>query len=223
MLTTQQLTAIVWSAVFSADLILFSAHPVLFSSSSRTFFTNLATLPTSGAFADPLLDQLFNSAGILLTTQAILILQPTHSPSQKHLGTNIHATLNLTAFASLIAGLVIIEYNKFAHHAPAHFNSTHGILGLVTYVLLVVQVLIGLAQFYTPSLFGSVNNAKSIYKYHRMSGYLILVMFFATVYAATYTAFNIDKLHIQLWAVVVASVLVLVGVVPRIKKQKLGL
>ena len=84
-------------------------------------------------------------------------------------------------------------------------------------------MLVGLAQFYTPGVFGSVERAKTVYKYHRMSGYLILVMFLATVCAATYTDFNVGKLHIQLWAVVVASVLVLVGVVPRIKKQKLGL
>lgn len=45
----------------------------------------------------------------------------------------------------------------------------------------------------------------------------------AVVAAATATPFNENVLHIKLWAVLVASVLVLVGVVPRIKKHKLGL
>jgi len=43
------------------------------------------------------------------------------------------------------------------------------------------------------------------------------------VAAATQTDFNKNVLHIQLWAVIVAAVLTLIGVLPRIKKQKLGL
>lgn len=52
---------------------------------------------------------------------------------------------------------------------------------------------------------------------------MILILSFATVAAATQTAFNETTLHIQLWAVIVAAVITLVGVLPRIKKQKLGL
>ena len=81
----------------------------------------------------------------------------------------------------------------------------------------------GITQYYTPGLYGSVDNAKSVYKYHRMSGYVLLVLSFCTVAAATQTDFNKGVLHIQLWAVIVAAVITLVGVVPRIKKQKLGL
>jgi len=166
--------------------------------------------------------QLLNSAGVLLTTQAILVLQPTHTPKQKKQGTNIHAVLNGTALLSLLAGLIIIEYNKFDHDGD-HFASPHAILGLITYILLIVQALVGITQYYIPSLYGGVDNAKAIWKYHRMSGYLLLVMFFVTIAAATQTDFNKKTLHIQLWAVVVAALLTLVGVLPRIKKQKLGL
>jgi hypothetical protein len=45
----------------------------------------------------------------------------------------------------------------------------------------------------------------------------------AVVAAATSTNFNKNVLHIKLWAVIVASILVLVGVIPRIKKHKLGM
>lgn len=166
--------------------------------------------------------QLLNSAGLLLTTQAILVLQPTHAPKQKHLGTNIHAVLNGTSVLSLLAGLVVIEYNKISH-AGAHFESPHAILGLITYLLFAIQAAVGITQYYTPKLYGSVDNAKAVYKYHRMSGYVLLVLSFATVAAATQTAFNLNVLHIKLWAVIVASVLTLVGVLPRIKKGKLGL
>ena len=43
------------------------------------------------------------------------------------------------AFLAAIAGLVIIEYNKFDHDG-AHFESPHAIMGLVTYIILVVQL-----------------------------------------------------------------------------------
>ena len=52
---------------------------------------------------------------------------------------------------------------------------------------------------------------------------MIAVWLLAVVAAATSTAFNKNVLHIKLWAVIVASILVLVGIVPRIKKHKFGL
>lgn len=90
-------------------------------------------------------------------------------------------------------------------------------------MLFAIQATVGLTQYYTPKLYGSVDNAKSVYKYHRMSGYVLLVLSFVTVAAATQTEFNKMTLHIRLWAVVVASVIVLVGVLPRIRKGKFGL
>jgi Eukaryotic cytochrome b561 len=166
--------------------------------------------------------KLVNSAGVLLITQAILVLQPTATPKQKTTGTHIHFGLNLAGTVALIAGLIIIEMNK-ASHPETRFQSPHGVMGLVTLILIIVQALIGFAQFYIPStVLGSVENGKKLYTYHRMSGYVILLMLLATVCAATQTDFNKNKLHIRLWAVLVASILVVVGVVPRIKKHKFG-
>lgn len=166
--------------------------------------------------------QLLNSAAILILVQSILLLQPTNTQKQKVQGAYIHSGLNLIAFGLLIAGLVVIEMNK-ASHPETRFQSTHGKVGLVVFILIVLQFLIGVAQFYTPSLFGSVDNAKSIYKYHRMSGYVIIILAVVTICLATQTGFNENVLHIRLWAVIVASVLVVLGLVPRIKKRKLGL
>lgn len=117
---------------------------------------------------------------------------------------------------------MIIEYNKFAHGA-AHFTSVHGKLGLITYILLGIQALVGFTQYFLPQLFGGVSKAKAIYKWHRLSGYVILVLMLATVAAATQTDTGRLFLKLKLWAVLVGSVLVLIGVLPRIKKQKFGL
>jgi len=188
------LAALVWAAVFEApQLIFFSAHPLL------------------------------NSAGILLLTQAILVLQPTSSQKHKIHGTYVHFGLNLVGVASLISGLVVIEMNK-ASHPETRFTSIHGIMGLVTYILIFTQALFGFLQFFLPvQVFGSVDKGKAVYKYHRWSGYIIMLMGLATICAATQTGFNKNILHIRLWAVLVACVLVIAGVAPRIKKHKLGL
>ncbi|KAI9812352.1 MAG: hypothetical protein M1832_000440 [Thelocarpon impressellum] len=186
------LVALVWAGVFLHPLIVFSAHPLL------------------------------NSAGVLLVTQGILVLQPTHTAQQKRQGTVVHSVLNAFGVDLLIAGLVVIEYTKISH-GGIHFESPHAILGLITYALFIVQALVGLAQYYTPAVLGGVGNAKKLYKYHRASGYVLLVLALATVAAATQTDYSKTTLHIQLWAVLVAGVLVLAGVLPRIKKQKLGL
>lgn len=81
----------------------------------------------------------------------------------------------------------------------------------------------GFTAYFFPKVYGSVDNAKSLYKWHRLSGYIILVLMLATVAAATQTDYNKGILDIKLWAVLISAVLVLVGVLPRIKKQKLGL
>ncbi|KAK5138013.1 hypothetical protein LTR08_005810 [Meristemomyces frigidus] len=185
------LAAIVWGSVFSNDLILFSAHPLL------------------------------NSAAVLFFIQSILILQPTHTPKQKKQGTYVHTALNDVAALSAIAGLVIIEYNKISHKG-AHFQSPHAVLGLITYLLVASQAVVGITQFFLPGLYGGVDNAKALYKYHRVAGYITLLVMLATVCAATQTTYNVDVMGMQLWAVVVAAVLVVLGVGARIKPSKFG-
>ncbi len=90
-------------------------------------------------------------------------------------------------------------------------------------MLFAIQAVVGITQYYTPGVYGGVENAKSVYKWHRMSGYVLLVLSLCTVAAATQTGFNENVLHIQLWAVIVASVILLVGVLPRVRKGKFGL
>jgi hypothetical protein len=165
--------------------------------------------------------QLLNSAAVLFFIQATLILQPTITRKQKKQGTFVHAALNDVAILAAIAGLVIIEYNKISH-GGIHFESPHAILGLVTYILVVIQALVGITQFFTPGLYGGEDNAKALYKYHRLSGYVILLVMLATVCAATQTDYNRNVLEIQLWAVVVAAVIVVLGVGARIKLFKFG-
>ncbi|EEH36726.2 hypothetical protein PAAG_07144 [Paracoccidioides lutzii Pb01] len=181
----------------------------------------LAALVWNAIFSQDLIFFSPHPTGVLLTTQAILLLQPTHTASQKRSGTLAHWGLIVLANLCFISGLVIIEISKAAH-PEYRFTSIHGILGLVTYILIFLQASVGVAQYFFPvAVFGSVDNGKKIYKYHRVSGYVVLLLELATVAAATQTAYNKAALHVKLWAVLVAAVLVIGGVGARIKKQKM--
>ncbi|KAI4945146.1 hypothetical protein J4E91_008123 [Alternaria rosae] len=182
----------------------------------------LAAIIWGAIFSNKLIFFSAHPAGFLLAIQAALVLQPTHTPEQKRSGTLAHFLFHAVGATALTAGLIIIEMNK-AGPGHEHFESAHARLGLTFYILVYIQAIVGFTQYYVPQLYGSVDNAKSIYKYHRMSGYVIAVLGLATICAATWTTYNLNLAHIQHWAVIVASVLVLVGVVPRIRLSKFGL
>ncbi|KAJ5643961.1 Cytochrome b561 eukaryote [Penicillium longicatenatum] len=189
------LAALVWSKILAQPIILFTAHPLLASSA------------------------------LLLQIQGILILQPTTTatPSQKRTGSHIHYTIQLISTTLFLAAFIIIEINKGSH---AHFTSAHSILGLLTVIFVVCQSLFGVVQYFLPELvLGSVDNGKKLYKYHRWSGYVALLVLEipAAIWGATQTDYSIGFLHIPLWAVLAASAAVIIGLGARIKKQKLGL
>jgi len=157
---------------------------------------------------------------LVTVIQAILILQPTHTPDQKRTGARIHAALHLISFLSLITGITVIEYNKHVNKLP-HFHSAHAYIGAVTAVLLLLQYVVGFTMWATPSLYGSEERARSIWKYHRWSGYLSLVLLLVTVTSATGVPFVGEDIGIKFWWVFGLSVLILLGVIPRVHLWKL--
>jgi hypothetical protein len=187
----------------------------------RSYLAAQCPLTDALQFVPDFSPQLLNSAGILLLAQGVLILQPTHTAEQKKTGTYIHAATNDIGLVALLAGLVVIEVNKYKNGLP-HLESPHAVLGIITYILLIIQATVGFTQYFVPQLYGGVDNAKKVWKYHRFSGYFVFTLALATVCAATQTFYNKVVLDIKLWAVIVASIITLAGIVPRIKKQKLG-
>jgi hypothetical protein len=95
-------------------------------------------------------------------------------------------------------------------------------MGLITYILLLIQASVGVTQYFFPQVYGSVDRAKSVYKYHRISGYVIIALLCATVCAATWTDYNLAELQIHHWSVIVASVILLASLYARVRKEKLG-
>lgn len=189
------LVVLVWSSVFSHPpfIPLFSPHPLL------------------------------QSLGVLALTEAVLVLQPTFSSTDKARGARWHAWLHLASFLLFTAGVLLIEANKIRQGPQSHFHSVHGYLGVAASVVLALQYLVGLLMWAFPAALGGEDNAKSIWKYHRASGYLLNLLLLATVLSAVRTDFNANVLGIEMWAVAVAVALLVAGVYPRLHPRKLGL
>lgn len=76
--------------------------------------------------------------------------------------------LGIPAF---VIGITAMLINKSSHGAK-HFTTWHGKLGLAVSILLVIQALVGgLSHYYSTSM---GPRATRFYKYHRMSGYVLL-------------------------------------------------
>jgi hypothetical protein len=78
----------------------------------------------------------------------------------------VHSALNTVAVILAISGLVVIEMNK-ASHPETRFQSVHGKMALVAYILIVMQWLIGAGMFFLQGSVVDVDRAKAVYKYHR--------------------------------------------------------
>ncbi|KAK3683765.1 eukaryotic cytochrome b561-domain-containing protein [Podospora appendiculata] len=165
---------------------------------------------------------LLQSLGVFTLTQAILILQPTNTPTAKLLGARAHAALHLLSFMLFASGVAVIETNKHVNRGE-HFHSLHGYLGAATGIVLLAQYLFGFFMWAVPAAFGGVDRAKATWRYHRYAGYVVLLLVLATVLSATDTDYNKGVLKIKTWSVALAVAMIVLGVFPRIQLSKLGI
>ncbi|EGS23585.1 putative cytochrome b561 protein [Thermochaetoides thermophila DSM 1495] len=158
---------------------------------------------------------LLQSLGVYALLQSILILQPTTTPETKLSGARAHACLHILSFLFFLTGTIIIQVNKHVNHL-AHFHSLHGYLGVLTTLLLLAQYLFGLSIWVVPQVWGGLENAKSLWKYHRMVGYAALLLLLLSVAAAARTDYNKGVLKVKMWSVLLAEALIVIGTVPRV-------
>ena len=148
--------AVVWSIVLSSvslrSLPLFGYHPLV------------------------------QSLGILLLLQAVVVLQRTSGaqPHRKRAAFSAHQWLNLLLVLPLLTvGASIMWYLHDVSNA--HFISWHGILGTACVSAAWAQAALGAASvWWKGALVGGENKGKALWKYHRLSGYILITMFLVT-------------------------------------------
>jgi hypothetical protein len=119
---------------------------------------------------------------ILLLTYGIITLQPTNQPKTKASGLVRHQILIFVlAFPSLFLGTFAVSYNKWLRGAD-HFTTWHGTIGILCMVWLLFQIFLGAGSVWNGgSLFGGGLKAKGVWKYHRVSGYILFPLMLLTV------------------------------------------
>jgi hypothetical protein len=81
--------------------------------------------------------------------------------------------------------------------AGTHFESPHAILGLLTYIFLLLQATGGVVQFYFPNLVGGEGNGKALYKYHRIAGYTFVLLLLSSACLSPYSSLNSELTTLQ--------------------------
>ncbi|KAL1408795.1 hypothetical protein Q8F55_005609 [Vanrija albida] len=99
----------------------------------------------------------------------------------------------LATHQQLLAGLAVplmaigtscMWWNKEVHGA-AHYTTWHAWFGCATLLWVLVQALVGgLSVWSGGAAFGGGAKAKAVYKYHRLSGYLLIALSLATAFLA---------------------------------------
>jgi len=115
----------------------------------------------------------------------VLQLQPSRRPKSRERGLARHQVimLGLGAPAILIGGGFMI-WNKVDHSAP-HFTSWHGKFGLIALLWICVHVVVGGSiVWFDGRVFGGQTEAKKLWKWHRLSGYLLLPFLLVTIHLA---------------------------------------
>ncbi|KAF9262203.1 hypothetical protein L218DRAFT_868192 [Marasmius fiardii PR-910] len=129
------------------------------------------------AFHPPL-----QTLAVFLFTYGILTLQPTAQPQSKAAGFKRHqATILYVAVPAVIFGTLAVMYNKVLK-GSGHFKTWHGTLGIVCMFWLLFQVVLGGGSvWFNGAAFGGGARAKAVWKYHRLSGYLLFSFMLLTV------------------------------------------
>ncbi|KAH9966441.1 hypothetical protein BC827DRAFT_1258592 [Russula dissimulans] len=123
-----------------------------------------------------------NTFAILCFTYGILTLQPTSQPKTKAEGLQRHQTAMAIGMVSLLLGSSSV-YNYKASHGADHFTTWHATSAFITTSWLIVQATFGGATVWAGgAAFGGAHRAKLLWKYHRLSGYFLILSLFTTIH-----------------------------------------
>jgi len=165
-----------------------------------------------------------NSLAVLCFVFGILTLQPTSQPQTKAAGLKRHQVVQLIGLSSIILGTSAMLNYKASHGAP-HFTTWHGTFGLITIAWLIVQGAVGAGSvWFNGAAFGGTQKAKLLWKYHRLSGYILLISLLTTVHlGGGWSAWVSEHSAyvVRLVAYTLAPVLIIVSLYSRVRPSKM--
>ncbi|KAI8979091.1 eukaryotic cytochrome b561-domain-containing protein [Mycotypha africana] len=167
----------------------------------------------------------FMTAFLVCITEGVALLQPTPATVEtKQKGFRWHLLVQVLGSGCLLIGFLCIFYNKQLHNKP-HFQSFHGQMGLTIFIYVWLQAIFGVIMALIPRyVFGSVERGKQLWKYHRMTGYVLLLVVWITAQLGVRTDYmlanliNTNLLYLH-WIVLV---LVIAGLFYRFRIHKIG-
>jgi len=154
-----------------------------------------------------------------------LQLQPTQQSMSKIRGLARHQLIMLGIGApAILVGGGFMMWNKVDHGAP-HFTSWHGKFGLISLIWLCTHILFGGSTvWFDGKAFGGQAEAKKFWKWHRLSGYLLLSFLLITIHlSGTYADWAITHTSSawRVWIYTIFPILALGGLFARMRTEKL--
>jgi len=199
-----------YAAIVSTLVVFWTTWTIVLSSNPKAL-SWLAFHPT------------FNTLAVLCWIFGILTLQPTSQPKTKAAGLTRHQIAMLTSLLSVILGTSAVWTFKATYQLP-HFKSWHGFFGLITFIWFIIQGMVGAGSvWFGGAAFGGGLKAKQVWKYHRLSGYMLLILLLTTIYFAGRT--QLVSFHssyvVRLIAYTLAPIFILVSVCSRVRPSKM--
>ncbi|KAH7921729.1 hypothetical protein BV22DRAFT_1132012 [Leucogyrophana mollusca] len=169
---------------------------------------------------------ILQSLALLCFTYGILTLQPTSQPKTKAAGLKRHQIAMIgVGFPCIVLGTLAIVYRKWSRAAD-HFTTWHGIFGIAAVVWILFQVLLGGGSiWFGGALFGGSAKAKALWKYHRLSGYILFPLLLATAHlggAWSHWSESESTFAVRLVAYYIAPAVTLVGIYIRVRPSKMN-
>ncbi|KAF9452841.1 hypothetical protein P691DRAFT_793915 [Macrolepiota fuliginosa MF-IS2] len=154
-------------------------------------------------------------------TYGVLTLQPTSQPKSKAAGFRRHQTAILyIGVPTITLGTLAVWYNKWLRDA-AHFKTWHGTFGLICMLWLLAQIFVGAGSVWNGgALFGGGMKAKALWKYHRMSGYILFPLMLFTAHLGggwSNWGENNTNSFVRFVAYTLAPALILTGIYARVR------
>ncbi|KAJ7756841.1 hypothetical protein DFH07DRAFT_474668 [Mycena maculata] len=171
------------------------------------------------------LHPLLQSLSLVLLTYGILTLQPTSQQKTKVAGLARHQYAILgVGFPTIFLGTLAVMYNKYVHGA-VHFRSWHGKIGIACMGWIFIQVVLGGGSvWFGGAAFGGGSKAKAIWKYHRLSGYVLFLALMFTVHLGGFWSNWGNKycpLSMRIVAYIVSLAAMISGLYIRVRPSKM--